>query len=504
MRCREARQRISGSGRALFGPDGDRELLEHLRQCYECARLAHAEFVLGRDLEDAKRDDIADMISFAALKDRVEAEVDNRVSGKNREGSLMNKIMKPLKKRPSLGISIAAAVVLLLIFTLVPFRFERTLGDLAMDSDKVQRLFDILGLEDAKMVIGDCESTCRIKISDLKTEDDIKVVVAAFDELGNCTLEEINEVNGECSAPLVKQLKGDKAVITSVRLTSLGGENIRMEEAEGKVKIYVSEKLETLDSITDGAFSIWIAKDTANPVYIEETGERVAPTRIVLSTCLEAGKDDEENLATDLVLAGKNDLVTYTYLNGYRVETGRESSNPSLRVVQSVKGKSQFVLITPDGEEHRVDMNDEDVIEKLRSLGVVVVQAEIPAEKGHDAYFIGKPLETNDAEDAENISADKQTTLPDDYRLEQNYPNPFNLATTIIYSLPRAEHVKIEIFNINGQKIRTLVNEVITAGDQSVIWDAKDDDGVTVASGIYLYKLTAGDRSLSKKMTLTK
>ena len=82
--------------------------------------------------------------------------------------------------------------------------------------------------------------------------------------------------------------------------------------------------------------------------------------------------------------------------------------------------------------------------------------------------------------------------------------NPFNPATTIIYSLPQAEHVVLEIYNSNGQKVRTLVDEVVSSGEHSVIWDATSDNNEKVATGIYLYKMTAGDFVDSKKMSLVK
>ena len=91
---------------------------------------------------------------------------------------------------------------------------------------------------------------------------------------------------------------------------------------------------------------------------------------------------------------------------------------------------------------------------------------------------------------------------PQSFRLFQNYPNPFNPATRITYNLPRATRVTLKIYNIQGQEIKMLVNEFQRAGVKSVVWDGLDSQGNQVASGIYLYRLEAGEFSVSQKMIL--
>jgi len=89
-------------------------------------------------------------------------------------------------------------------------------------------------------------------------------------------------------------------------------------------------------------------------------------------------------------------------------------------------------------------------------------------------------------------------------KLGGNYPNPFNPETTISYSLKDAQDVKIEIYNVKGQLVRTLINETQAAGDHKVIWTGTDNRNRPVASGLYYYKMTAGKYSSSKKMILMK
>ncbi len=92
-----------------------------------------------------------------------------------------------------------------------------------------------------------------------------------------------------------------------------------------------------------------------------------------------------------------------------------------------------------------------------------------------------------------------ETYLPGSYLLAHNYPNPFNASTTINYQLPIDSDVKLEVYNLLGQKVASLVDEKQRAGYRSVLWDASD-----VSSGLYFYKLTAGDYTETRRMMLVK
>jgi len=89
--------------------------------------------------------------------------------------------------------------------------------------------------------------------------------------------------------------------------------------------------------------------------------------------------------------------------------------------------------------------------------------------------------------------------------LYQNYPNPFNPETTIKFSTTEStENTEITIYNLKGQKVKTLLNEKLTAGKHSIVWKGKNDNSRKVASGIYLYKLKTKNYSAFKKMMLLK
>jgi hypothetical protein len=95
-------------------------------------------------------------------------------------------------------------------------------------------------------------------------------------------------------------------------------------------------------------------------------------------------------------------------------------------------------------------------------------------------------------------------TLPTTYDIAQNYPNPFNPTTTINYQLPQVSDVKLVIYNVLGQKVRTLVNTSMEAGYHSVVWDGLNQQSSAVASGIYIYRFEAGDFQKTMKLMLLK
>ncbi len=94
--------------------------------------------------------------------------------------------------------------------------------------------------------------------------------------------------------------------------------------------------------------------------------------------------------------------------------------------------------------------------------------------------------------------------IPTNFELSQNFPNPFNPTTNINYSLANEEFVRLSIYDLLGQKIATLVNELQQSGLYTAIWNGKTDNGFSAASGIYIYQLDAGNFSVSKKMILFK
>ena len=94
--------------------------------------------------------------------------------------------------------------------------------------------------------------------------------------------------------------------------------------------------------------------------------------------------------------------------------------------------------------------------------------------------------------------------LPTSYRLYQNHPNPFNPITTIAYDLPEADFVRLDIYDIRGQLVKTLQHGEQSAGRYELQWDARNENGLPVVSGLYFYKFVSGDFHQVKKMVYTK
>ena len=97
-----------------------------------------------------------------------------------------------------------------------------------------------------------------------------------------------------------------------------------------------------------------------------------------------------------------------------------------------------------------------------------------------------------------------EARIPVDYALNQNYPNPFNPTTMITYGLPKDGMVQVSIYDVMGREVRSLVSGFKDAGYHSVTWDARNMSGESVAAGMYIYTIQAGEFRSNKKMVLLK
>jgi len=96
------------------------------------------------------------------------------------------------------------------------------------------------------------------------------------------------------------------------------------------------------------------------------------------------------------------------------------------------------------------------------------------------------------------------TQAPAAFALAQNVPNPFNPSTTIGFTVPATGMVKLSVYNVLGQDVRTIANGVYGAGSHRVIWDGRDSLGRMVTSGVYFYRLEAGELTTTKKLMLVR
>jgi hypothetical protein len=127
--------------------------------------------------------------------------------------------------------------------------------------------------------------------------------------------------------------------------------------------------------------------------------------------------------------------------------------------------------------------------------------------KGKEKYDLFTEVETEVAlaKNGERGAVEfASAVLPESYRLAQNYPNPFNPSTNINFDLPEPAPVSLQIYNSIGQLVSTLINEQRPAGYHSVVWNGSDDSGHLLPSGVYFYRINAGNFVESRKMMLVK
>ncbi len=142
-------------------------------------------------------------------------------------------------------------------------------------------------------------------------------------------------------------------------------------------------------------------------------------------------------------------------------------------------------------------MDPVDAAELARTNQIAGYQDLLPNPFVIDTTLIGRAYFGVVTGIEDNVSA-----LADDFQLYGNYPNPFNPETTIKFALKQAGDYALEIFNLNGSKIREFTQHNVMAGNHTVVWDGYDAQGQPAASGIYIYRLTTEGGFLAKKMFL--
>ena len=109
-----------------------------------------------------------------------------------------------------------------------------------------------------------------------------------------------------------------------------------------------------------------------------------------------------------------------------------------------------------------------------------------------------------DAPATSTVGIDNDVNVPKEFALKQNYPNPFNPTTDISFTIGQTSDINLTIYNLLGQKVRVLENASRQAGTHTLRWDGRDQMGQDVSTGVYLYTLTNGTKSITKKMALMK
>ena len=167
-----------------------------------------------------------------------------------------------------------------------------------------------------------------------------------------------------------------------------------------------------------------------------------------------------------------------------------------LDVTDAITVNGQYSFAVPAGSNSR--------IAHLSATGDVQTQLRVTVVEDSLATPTVEPFDLALIPDVAAPEAYQTASVPDKLMLGPNYPEPFNPETTLQYALPEAAKVRIEIFNVLGQRIRKLVDDNQSAGFKEAIWDGRNDFGNKVGSGVYFFRLKVGSQKLVGKMTLQK
>ncbi len=193
---------------------------------------------------------------------------------------------------------------------------------------------------------------------------------------------------------------------------------------------------------------------------------------------------------------------------GYTAFAAPKSNVPAkLGIVQVDKGNDNPENGKQDGAEKY------DSIQKTLATGNLVVYLHTSDDSTAVTNYSAR-LKSSDGSVDKSVSSDSnmvafneiptpvkgEGVVPLEFRLGQNYPNPFNPSTTIGFSLDKPGPARLDIYNIEGRLIKTIINQYMNAGNYAAVWMGENNEGKAVAQGVYFYRLTADGQSLTKKM----
>jgi hypothetical protein len=510
MRCREAKLRLTVMAETGQDLTADKQLSQHLGHCADCARLANAARDLRQTFAAGQIPDEVDQIGWAELQRRVETRVAPTRQHQPKEISFMSTLRKQFKLRPRLSVSLAAAIVVLLAATLIPLKFDRAVGfevavagvdrDLALNQEKLDELLERLGLENVTINIQGCEATCNLLVSDLESQNDANMIRLAFEAIGNENVfVELIEVREDVSRSALEKCA------QYIWVGSEGGETVFGEDELHRIVI------ERLGDDFDGESMIFIGHGEDGGMTMELLAEGADGSDHEFTWTSDGNGNitvDDEVMMKIAICDPKSGLTG--------IDEDGNTIERKLCFVAEGQGGMSGMMIDPDDivdghltAEKRAELEATGhMVEEIQNDDGSLIIKLSSNDGGNEMMLIIKIDPADEASGADGSESDesvsKEVELPDGYALAQNYPNPFNPETRIDYSLAQSEHVTLEVYNINGQRVRTLIDEMMPAGQHSVMWDATTDGGSQVASGVYLYRLTAGEITDTKKMSFVK
>jgi hypothetical protein len=214
----------------------------------------------------------------------------------------------------------------------------------------------------------------------------------------------------------------------------------------------------------------------------------------------------------------------YSVTETFRVDPGSNAiqpivGSPNNVVVSTTSPTISWVLPAFHTSELKSEILLSDNPEMLNAIAInniVSNRVDVSSLEKGKSYFWKVRTKTNDNVYSEYSGQavfkidDKLTDIngsaiiPEKFEVSQNYPNPFNPTTVINYSIPEKQFVTVKIYNMLGQEIKTLISQDVNAGVYSITWNGTSDSGAKVATGSYIYRVSAGSNLVTKKMLLLK
>ncbi len=305
--------------------------------------------------------------------------------------------------------------------------------------------------------------------------------------------------------PVIGNVKGTIYYI----LTTTGRELKILNSSGGEVLTYdtvdpVNATPSLCDVNNDDVLEIAFGTDNATDNYgklyiIDFNGDTLAPFPKKLDTPINTSP-----VFADLDGDGQFEIMTSTeggYIYCFRSDGSYYNNFPALfSGAQNGSGCIQDIDLDGDFEVIVGGANGVNVIDVKEAKGTQTnVWQDYQANTQHTNYYYFPG--TSDIRET-------GSTLPQTFALKQNFPNPFNPTTVIHYALPVAGKVQIEIFNIMGQKVKTLTSQIQAAGEYNVTWDGRSDNGSLLSNGVYIYRMQVVAKgqnfTAQKKMILMK
>ncbi|MHB1050903.1 MAG: FlgD immunoglobulin-like domain containing protein [Bacteroidota bacterium] len=231
------------------------------------------------------------------------------------------------------------------------------------------------------------------------------------------------------------------------------------------------------------------------PPLTNVNGDQPVPLSVIL-----ASVSGEVGKKISIPVAVPNDLAG---LQAAEMEISFDATMLKVLSVSSSELTKSF-MVASNIEDGKVSVAMANAEAVSRGGQILTIEAEI-LQSAENIVLTADKIMLNDRSVSKVTSVGAgQAEVPTTYALQQNFPNPFNPSTTIEFQLPASGFVELKVYDIAGREVTTLVSDVKNAGTHRIQWNAVDDRGMKVSSGVYFYRISAGQFNQIKKMILLK